>query len=90
MVEKNSTCVLIGAMNLLVVGSPLLRGQVSHAATVDQKIEELNVASFKSIESTWLKVPNVCKARSFNTSPVFLENKEIPSHIQNIYASFEA
>ncbi|MBK9324378.1 MAG: hypothetical protein IPM97_15745 [Bdellovibrionaceae bacterium] len=88
MIEKNSARVLIGAMNLLAVGSPMLASQVSHAATADQKIEKLNVASLKSIESTWLNVPNACKARGFNASPVSLENKEIASHIQNIYASF--
>lgn len=88
MIEKNSARVLIGAMNLLAVGSPMLVNQVSHAAAADQKIEKLNVASLKSIESTWLKVPNACKARGFNANPVSLENKEIASHIQNIYASF--
>lgn len=90
MIEKNSARVLIGAMNLLAVGSPMLVSQVSHASTADQKIEKLNVASLKSIESTWLKVPNACKARGFNASPVSLENKEIASHVQNIYASFGA
>jgi len=88
MIEKNSARVLIGAMNLLVVGSPMLVGQASHAATTDHKIEKLNVASLKSIESTWLKVPGACKARGFNASPISLENKEIASHVQNIYASF--
>ncbi len=88
MIEKNSARVLIGAMNLLAVGSPMLVSHVSYAATSDQKIEKLNVASLKSIESTWLKVPNACKARGFNASPVSLENKEIASNIQNIYASF--
>lgn len=88
MIEKNSARFLIGAMNLLAVGSPMLATQVSHAAIENQKIEKLNVASLKSIESTWLKVPNACKARGFNASPVSLENKEISAHIQNIYASF--
>lgn len=88
MIEKNSARVLIGAMNLLAVGSPMLVSQIFHTATADQKIEKLNVASLKSIESTWLKVPNACKARGFNASPVSLENREIASHIQNIYASF--
>ncbi|MEN0060249.1 MAG: hypothetical protein AAGB31_15530 [Bdellovibrio sp.] len=90
MIEKNSMRVLVGAMNLLAVGSPMLTNHLSHAATADQKFEKLNVASLKSIESTWLKVPNTCKARGFNASPVSLENKEISSHIQNIYASFGA
>jgi hypothetical protein len=90
MIEKNSARFLIGALNLLAVGSPLLTSQVAHAATIDQKIEKLNVASLNSIESSWLKVPMACKARGFNASPVSLENKEISSYIQNIYASYEA
>lgn len=88
MIEKNSARMLIGAMNLLAVGSPLLVSQVSYAATTNEKIESLNVASLKSIESTWLKVPNTCKARGFNAHPVSLENKEMASHIHNIYSSF--
>ncbi len=88
MIEKSSARVLVGAMNLLVVGSPMLASQVTHAATSEQKIEKLNVASLKSIESTWLKVPMACKARGFNASPTSIENKQISSNIQNIYASF--
>jgi|GEM_PF-5396466 len=88
MIEKHSARVLIGAMNLLVVGSPMLPSHVSHAATADQKIEKLNIASIKSIESSWLKIPNACKARGFNASPATIENKVLSSHIQNIYASF--
>ena len=90
MIEKKSNRILIGAMNLLAVSSPMLVSQVSHADPADQKIEKLKVASLKSFESTWLKVPNLCKARGFDASPVFLENKEISSHILKIYASFEA
>ena len=88
MIEKNSARVLIGAMNLLAVSSPMLVSQVSLAATTDQKIEKLNVVSLKSIESTWLKIPNACKARGFNASPASLENKEVATHIQSIYTSF--
>lgn len=87
---KSRARVIIGAMNLLAVSSPMLMSQTTHAATTDQEIEMLNVASLKSIESTWLKVPNTCKARAFNANPVPLKNKEIPSHIRNIYASFGA
>ncbi len=90
MIENTSAGVLIGAMNLLAVGSPLLASQVSHVATADQKVEKLNLASLKSIESTWLKVPMACKARNFDASPVELESKAISFHIQNIYKLFEA
>ncbi len=81
---------LVGVLNLLAVGSPMLTSQVSHAANIEEKTQVLNEASLKSIESTWLEVPNTCKARMFNASPVSLDNREVASHIQSIYASFEA
>ncbi|MGZ3742303.1 MAG: hypothetical protein ACXWRE_11660 [Pseudobdellovibrionaceae bacterium] len=88
MSENKGSRMLIGAMNLLAIGVPMLSTQASHAATVDHKIEKLNVASLNSIESTWFKVPMICKARNFNASAVPLENKEVSSHIQNIYSSY--
>jgi hypothetical protein len=88
MIEKNSARILVGAMNLLAVGSPMLASQVSHAGPADQKIKKLNAASLRSIESTWLKVPNSCKARGFNASPISVKNKAISAQVQNIYASF--
>lgn len=90
MIERNSACALVGAMNFLAVASPMLASQVSHATTADQKTEKLNVESLKSIESTWLEVPNACKARGFNASPIPLENKKVSSLIRSIYASFGA
>jgi len=90
MVETKGARLLIGGMNILAASSPLLVSQVSHAGTADQRIEHLNMASLKSIESTWLNVPNSCKARAFNASPVSLGHSEVASEIQNIYASFGA
>lgn len=87
--NKNNTArALLGAINLITVSSPMLVNQVSYAATTDQKIEKLNVASLKSIESSWIKVPIICKARAFNASPVQLEDQVAASHVQSIYESF--
>ena len=88
--NKSSTQIILGALNLLAVSSPMLASHSLHAAVADQKIEQLNVASLKSIESTWLEVPNACKARGFNASPVSLEHKAVSASVQNIYSSFEA
>jgi hypothetical protein len=90
MTKQKSAHILIGAMNLLAVASPLLTSQVSKAAIHDQKVEKLNRASLKSLESTWIKVPHSCKARGFNASPVSLQSHTVSSHIQTIYASFGA
>ena len=89
MIEKNSVRVLGTALNLFAVSSPMLVSQTSYAAPSDQNMEKLNMASLKSIESTWLQIPNACKAREFHADPVSLENKKISKSIQNIYASFE-
>ena len=88
MFEKKGARAFIGAMNLLAVGSPMLANQVAHSAVTDKKVEMLNVASLKSMESTWLRVPHACKARGFHASPVTLENKSISANVQNIYSSF--
>ena len=81
--------ILIGTMNLLAMGAPMLASQSLHVALNDKKMEQVNFASIKSIESSWLKVPVACKARGFNASPVSLENKVVASHIQNIYSLYQ-
>ena len=81
--------ILNGALNLLAVSTPMLASQSLQVALTDKKIEQVNFASIKSIESSWLKVPLVCKARGFNASPVSLENKEIASHIRDIYSLYQ-
>lgn len=90
MIEKKSAGVIIGAMNLLAIGAPVLASQNLNVQFQNNKMEQLNIASIKSIESTWLKVPAACKARGFNASPVSLKVKATASHIQSIYSSFQA
>ena len=90
MIEKKSASVIIGAMNLLAIGAPMLASQSAYVHSSDKKMEQVNIASIKSIESTWLQVPAACKARGFNASPVSLEVKEMASHIQSIYSLYQA
>lgn len=90
MIEKKSAGVIIGAMNLLAIGAPMLASQNLNVHSLDKKMEQVNIASIKSIESTWLKVPAACKARGFNASPVSLDVKEMASHIQSIYSLYQA
>lgn len=89
MIKKTSTPVILGALNLLIAGNPLLANQDHHGFSAEKNIEKLNVASLKSIESTWLKIPTVCKARGFNASPISLEVKSMNSQVQQIYNSFD-
>ncbi len=90
MIEKKSTGIIIGAMNLLAISAPMLGSQSLNMHFSDKKMEQVNHASIKSIESTWLKVPVACKARGFNASPVSLVAKEMASPIQNIYSLYQA
>ncbi len=86
---SKSVSMLLGAINLLVASSPALANQVAPMTKHEQSIEQLNVASLKSIESSWIRVPGACKARGFNASAATLAKKEISAQIQNIYSSFE-
>lgn len=87
MTKNPNTQILIGALNLLAISGPA-HAAVAPVATTEQKIQALNTASLKSIESGWLKVPVICKARGFNANPESLENKQVTRQIQSIYSSF--
>lgn len=89
MIKNRGAQVIMGAANLLVAVSPMFANQANHVSAMDQKIEKLNATSLKSIESTWLKVANACKARGFNADPVALESGSASSQAQAIYSSFE-
>jgi hypothetical protein len=88
MLGQRNASLVVTAVNLLTIGGAILANQSSYGLEADQKIEKLNVASLKSIESTWLKMPMACKARGFNADPMPLEVKQLNPQIQGIYASF--
>lgn len=87
--KNTSTHLLLGAAGLLAANSPLLVNQANASLVAEPKMEALNVASLKSIESTWLKVPATCKARAFNADAVQLTQKAAHHRIQAIYASYK-
>ena len=86
--NKKLSRVLLGVLNLLAISSPFVVSPTAHAAATEKKISQVNTASLKAIESTWLKVPKTCKARGFHAEAVSLENKTVNSQIQKIYSSF--
>lgn len=99
--QTHSSSRILNVANLVAVGSSLLAIPAAHAQPVrrqavhgnnahPQTVEKLNVASLKSIESTWLSVPNSCKARGFNADPVSLQVTALKPKLQQIYASFGA
>lgn len=96
MTKINNKKALLGALNLLIAGSEL-QGQsafksdlVSSAAEVNpiHTTKNLNLVSLKTIESSWLKIPPTCKARSFNANPSTLAHQEISQQVLNIYSSY--
>jgi len=81
---------LLGAVNLVLAGSPAWSQPAPSTAVSHDGIEQANIATFKAIESTWLKVPNLCKAVTFHASPAPVEKRILSAAIQSIYSSFEA
>lgn len=89
MFKKKSAEIVFGALNLLAVGMPMLSSQDLHAAVTESQMTQINSATIKSIESTWLKVPKLCKARNFNASPVSLQTQQMASSLQSIYSLYQ-
>jgi len=91
MIEKKSAGLILGALNLLTIGAPAMAANhVTTATSTDAKMEQINVASIQSIESTWLKVAAACKARGYNASPTPVDLKGQATHAQAIYADYQA
>ena len=68
MFKNKQIQLFIGALNLFALTS----SQVTHALEAPataKKQETQNMTSLKSIESSWLKIPAVCKAKNFFASP---------------------
>ncbi|MGZ3772644.1 MAG: hypothetical protein ACXVCY_14750 [Pseudobdellovibrionaceae bacterium] len=89
---------IMGSLNIIATGSALLNYQSANAdsisiksekAEMSNKVVSLNGVSLKAIESTWLAVPAMCKARGFNASPITIESKTADADILNIYSKFE-
>ena len=81
---------LVGAMNLVTLAGSTASTQNANAIQSEQKMVKMNSEYLKSIESSWIRVPNICKARGFNAEPVALQTRTLSEKINNIYASFEA
>ena len=88
MICTKTARVLVGAANILIAASPLVSSHISHASTMETKTTTLNLASLKSIESTWLKVPSACKARGFNADAAPVADSSVSQNILNLYSRF--
>lgn len=87
--KNTSSQLLLGAVSLLAVNGSLLADHAVASSDSESKMTALNVASLKSIESTWLKVPAACKARGMNADATQLTDKDARDSVQAIYATYE-
>lgn len=94
--KRNTIFTLVG-MNLMALAA-LFEAKDSAAAvnpdagsskTPDQR-SALNAASLKSIESSWINVPHICKAKGFNAEPVALSNEMPNAAAQAVYHQIRA
>ena len=90
MKDSYSSSVLISAMNLFIINGSAMANESFGTETSGQEQANLNSASLKSIESSWLEISPTCKARGFNASPTSLNLKEAAPTARSIYASFGA
>lgn len=84
---KNSARYVLASANLLIAGSAMAATPIVAPETGNQ-VERLNAASVKAVESSWLAVPNACKARGMNADPHPLAVKSARPIVQHIYAAF--
>jgi hypothetical protein len=56
----------------------------------DQKPSQIDInrASLKAIEASWLNVPRICKAAGFNAEPVSLPIEARSQSVNSIYLHF--
>lgn len=76
-------------LNALALVSSFLPAS-SAAAPADAPNREpavdLNRASLAAIESSWLEIPRMCKAREFHASPVAVKAEPLSEAVARIYA----
>jgi hypothetical protein len=85
--QSKNIQIMMGALNLLALVSPMAVRAGNHSGR-EQKQEQLNATSLKSMESSWLKVPALCKAKGFNANPVSLDSQELSAFAKTAYASY--
>lgn len=85
--KNPGSTLMLGALGLIAASDSLIPTQAS--PLTDQKVEALNKASLKTMESSWLAIPPICKARGFNADAVEQTKKQTRDSIQAIYASYE-
>ena len=94
MTKNNKVLAILGANILALVGT--LMPQAAVAAPADQSGSStdqrtaLNAASLKSMESSWIQVPHVCKARGFHADPTPALHEVQSAEAQAVYGSIEA
>ncbi len=88
---KRTSPYILGAVNLIVAtASNLVFAKAVETKKIfDPSAHQLNQDSLKSIESSWLQIPQICKARNFNADPVQHKKSDLAPHVGSIYASYD-
>ena len=94
---KKNTIFTLVAMNLMALATlfgakdsvAAVNPDAGSAKTPDQQAA-LNAASLKSIESSWINVPHICKAKGFNADPAHVMNEKPSAAAQAVYEQVEA
>lgn len=85
---NKTTSLFLSGLNLVAAFTAVF--PVAHATTVAEQtptpITSLNQASLISIEQSWLRLPNSCKARSAAFDPIKVGIESIPQHVAALYA----
>ena len=94
MTKNKKVLALLSANILALVGTLLPQAATAAPAdntgpSTDQRTA-LNASSLKSMESTWIQVPHVCKARGFHADPTLALHEVQSAEAQSVYGSLEA
>lgn len=88
---KNMNKVTVAGLQLAAVVGGFSQATISAANEFKVPVEgqhAINQASLKSIEESWLAIPNICKAAAFNADPVALPMEAKSEAVQSIYSAF--
>lgn len=85
--KENYLLAAVATANILTIGATATAGPSDKDMKDPVAFRNLNAASLSAIESSWLKLPPSCKARSFDASPVSVNQLPTRDALE-VYAQF--
>lgn len=89
--EKVKYLAVVGA-NLanVFIASPAVAQESQTVVTKESRLEQANTSSTATVESAWLKIPQMCKDRSFSSNPVDFKVSHPSAEVLNIHQELGA